>query len=412
MSAITLCLRDPALRAAGLVMALQGAIACSFGPYFSTLAVHSFGFGDRGYAVLLVLSSLVSVSASVIGGIRADQTANRRQVTLVAVCSLLLGTVLMTATPGPAIFALTAALLIPISSITFGQVFALARLAATRYRPEQRDGIMAVIRALFAAPFVVALPLWSLAFAAGSSVTMIFPVGLLMSAVMLVAVLRLWPSDKAAPWDDRPSGLSFRAALAEMGHPRIAARVVALGAVTGASTVYMAIISLVMVAEVARGTEDVALYVGLVAGLEVPVMLLLPGLTRGIPRTRLDLRRSRALRPPRRPSARHGRVAPGLASGPARRCRRGRHPHDPHSLFAGPSGRPAGSRGLAHGGAAPCGGCDRRDLLCAWHRICRLRHRRASGRRSLTDRSRRALGRRAALNFCAANAAECCAATT
>ena len=72
MSAITLCLRDPALRAAGLVMALQGAIACSFGPYFSTLAVHSFGFGDRGYAVLLVLSSLVSVSASVIGGIRAD----------------------------------------------------------------------------------------------------------------------------------------------------------------------------------------------------------------------------------------------------------------------------------------------------------------------------------------------------
>ena len=287
MSAITLCLRDPALRAAGLVMALQGAIACSFGPYFSTLAVHSFGFGDRGYAVLLALSSLVSVSASVIGGIRADQTANRRQVTLVAVCSLLLGTVLMTATPGPAIFALTAALLIPISSITFGQVFALARLAATRYRPEQRDGIMAVIRALFAAPFVVVLPLWSVAFAAGSSVTMIFPVGLLMSAVMLVAVLRLWPSDKAAPWDDRPSGLSFRAALAEMGHPRIAARVVALGAVTGASTVYMAIISLVMVAEVARGTEDVALYVGLVAGLEVPVMLLLPGLTRGIPRTRL-----------------------------------------------------------------------------------------------------------------------------
>lgn len=287
MSAITLCLRDPALRAAGLVMALQGAIACSFGPYFSTLAVHSFGFGDRGYAILLALSSLVSVSASVIGGIRADQTANRRQVTLVAVCSLLLGTFLMTVTPGPAIFALTAALLIPISSITFGQVFALARLAATRYPPEQRDGIMAVIRALFAAPFVVVLPLWSLAFAAGSPVTMIFPVGLLMSAVMLIAVLRLWPSDKAAPWDDRPSGLSFRAALAEMGHPRIAARVVALGAVTGASTVYMAIISLVMVAEVARGTEDVALYVGLVAGLEVPFMLLLPALTRGIPRTRL-----------------------------------------------------------------------------------------------------------------------------
>ena len=289
MSAIILCFRDPALRAAGLVLALQGAIACSFGPYFSTLAVNSFGFGDRGYAVLLALSSMVSVSASVIGGIRADQTANRRQVTLLAVLSLMLGTSLMTATPGRWVFALTAALLIPVSSITFGQVFALARLAASRYPEDARDGIMAVIRALFAAPFVVVLPLWSLAFAAGSPVTAIFPVGLILSAVMLLAVLRLWPSDKAVTWEDRPSGLTFRAALAEMGRPRIAARVLALGAVTGASTLYMAIISLVMVAEVGRGTKDVALYVGLVAGLEVPFMLALPRFTRGIGRPTLIL---------------------------------------------------------------------------------------------------------------------------
>jgi SET family sugar efflux transporter-like MFS transporter len=287
MSAIRLCLTDPALRAAGLIMALQGAVVCSFGPYFSTLAVHSFGFGDHGYAVLLALSSLVSVSASVIGGIRADQTANRRKVTLVAVLSLILGTGLMTLTPGPWIFALATAFLIPVSSITFGQVFALARLAATRYPPADRDGILAVIRALFAAPFIVVLPLWSIAFAAGASVALIFPAALLLSAAMLAAVHRLWPADGATPWDDRPSGLNFRAALAEMGRPSIAARVVALGAVFSASTVYMAIISLVMTPDIGRSTADVALYVGLVAGLEVPFMLLIPSLTRGIPRTRL-----------------------------------------------------------------------------------------------------------------------------
>jgi MFS transporter, SET family, sugar efflux transporter len=287
MSAIRLCLTDPALRAAGLILAMQGAVACSFGPYFSTLAVHSFGFGDRGYAILLALASLISVSASVIGGIRADQTANRRKVTLTAVAALILGMVLMTATPGPWVFALTAAVLIPISSVTFSQVFALARLAATRHPADQRDGIMAVIRALFALPFIIVLPLWSIAFAAAAPVTLIFPVGLALSAVMLLAVLRLWPADGTALWDDRPSGLSFRAALAEMGHPKIAARVIALGAVFSASTVYMAIISLVMVPEIGRGTKDVALYVGLVAGLEVPFMLLIPSLTKGIPRTRL-----------------------------------------------------------------------------------------------------------------------------
>lgn len=289
MSAIRLCLSDPALRAAGVILALQGAVACSFNPYISTLAVNTFGFGDHGYAVILTLASIVSVSSSVIGGIRADQTARRRQITLTAVFALLLGTLLMTVYPTPWTFALTAAFLIPVSSITFGQVFALARLAATRHPPDQRDGIMAVIRALFAAPFVVVLPLWSIAFAAGASVALIFPMALALSLLMLLAVLRLWPADGAAQWEDRPSGLSFRAALSEMGHPRIAARVIALGAVFSASTVYMAIISLIMVPAVGRGSQDVALYVGVVAGLEVPFMLMIPSLTRGIPRTRLIL---------------------------------------------------------------------------------------------------------------------------
>ncbi len=289
MSAIRLCFTDPALRTAGLVIVLQGAIVCSFGPYFSTLAVNAYGFGDRGFAVLLVLSSVVSVSASVYGGIRADQTANRRQVTLAAVVALALGMLLMTVVPGPWAFALVAAVLLPMGAVTFGQVFALARMAATRHARGERDGIMAVIRALFALPFVLVLPLWAAAFAQGAAVTAIFPVGLLLAGGMLLLVLRRWPKDGSTAWEDRPSGLSFRAALAEMGHPRLAARVVALGAVNAAATIYIAIVSLVMVADVGRSVADVALYVGLVAGLEVPFMLALPRLTRGVDRTLLIL---------------------------------------------------------------------------------------------------------------------------
>jgi MFS transporter, SET family, sugar efflux transporter len=289
MSAIRLSLSDPALRVAGIVIALQGAIVSSFGPYFSTLAVRTYGFGDAGFAVLLAISSLVSVGASVAGGIRADQTAQRRQVTLVSVLSLTLGMALMTLVPGPWVFALSFSLLFPMGALTFGQVFALARLAATQHPEDERDGIMAVIRALFAAPFVVVLPIWALVFAQGLPVTAVFPVGLVLSVVMLGVVLRHWPKDGSAAWDDRPSGLTFRAALREIGQPRLAARVVALGAVLSTATVYIALVSLVMVAEVGRGTADVALYVGLVAGLEVPVMLMLPRLTRGWDRTWLIL---------------------------------------------------------------------------------------------------------------------------
>lgn len=126
MSAIRLVLSDPALRAAGVVMALQGAIVCSFGPYFSTLAVNTFGFGDAGFAVLLAL-----------------------------------------------------------------------------------------------------------VFADGAPLLTIYPVGLVMAAGMLAVVLRYWPVDGTGRWDDRPSGLSFRAALAVMAHPALA-----LGAVLAAGTIY------------------------------------------------------------------------------------------------------------------------------------------------------------------------------
>ena len=285
MTAIRLVLNDPALRVAGLVIFLQGAIVCSFGPYFATLAVHTFGFGDAGFAVLLALASAITVSASVIVGIRADQTAARRRIALSAVATLLSGMVLMTAVPGPAVFVLATAVLFPVASTTFGQVFALARLAASAHPQAARDGIMAVIRALFAAPFVVVLPLWALAFAQGAPILAIYPVGLVMAGLMLALVWRYWPRDGATGWEDRPSGLSFRAALAEMAHPALAGRVLALGAVNAAGTIYIALISLLMVAGIGRGTADVALYVGLVAGLEVPFMLLLPALSRGWNRT-------------------------------------------------------------------------------------------------------------------------------
>lgn len=285
MRSIGIVLKDPALRTAGVVIALHGAVVSSFGPYFSTLAVKTYGFGDTGFAVLLALSSVLSVTASVGAGIRADQTANRRQIAMLSVLCLVVGMGLMTVAPGAWVFVLAGAVLFPLSSSVFGQVFALARLATSRYPVGERDGIMAVIRALFALPFVVVLPLWSLAFAGGATIWTIFPAGLLLSGGMLAVVARYWPMDGATEWVDRPSGLSFRAALAEMAQPALAARVLALGGVTAAGTIYIALISLLMVAEVGRGPQDVALYVGLVAGLEVPFMLILPSVSRGWSRT-------------------------------------------------------------------------------------------------------------------------------
>jgi MFS transporter, SET family, sugar efflux transporter len=287
-SALGLILRDGDLRLAAGLMMLQGAFACSLGPYLSVLAVRQFGLGDRGYAMVMVVSTLVSVTAALAAGIRADQTANRRGIALWACGLMVAGTAAMTLAPGAATFVLAHALILPLSTL-FGQLFAQARLAAGAHDPATRDGIMSTIRALFALPFVIVLPLWALAFDRGAAVLSVYPVALGLAVAMLVLTARAWPRPATSAWSDHPSGLSLRQALAELANRALGLRILALGAVSAGGTAYWAIMGLVLTREGGAGASTAALYAGLVAGLEVPFMLALPWVLPRFDRTWLIL---------------------------------------------------------------------------------------------------------------------------
>ena len=266
--------RDLTLRMVAGLMLLQGALVCSFGPYVSVLAVRIFGLGDRGYALMLVVATLVSVTAALYAGIRADQTANRRALAISAAFVIVLGASVMTVAPSTPSFLLAQALLFP-SNTLFGQLFAQARLAALDHPAATRNGIHSTLRALFALPFVVVLPLWSLALNHGAALLSIYPVALALGAVMLATIWRRWPTRAAMEGRDAPSGLTVRAALAEVAAPRLALRILALGAVSAGGTAYWAVMGLVLTPLSGSG-GNAALYAGLAAGLEVPFMLALP----------------------------------------------------------------------------------------------------------------------------------------
>ncbi|MEO8244655.1 MAG: hypothetical protein ABI832_20380 [bacterium] len=285
---IATILHDRDLRLTAGLMVLQGAFACSFGPYISILAVRQFGLGDRGYAVVLMVSTLISVTAAIAAGIRADQTANRRSIALWSCVLIVLGCALMTALPGPLTFILAHTLIFPLNTL-FGQLFAQSRLAAQKYPPATRDGILATIRALFALPYVVVLPLWSYAFNHGTQILTVYPVALVIAAAMLAITARAWPHATATTWADTPSGLSLRQALAELASPALGLRIFALGAVSAGGTAYWAIMGLSISNPDGSGTGTAALYAGLVAGLEVPFMMALPLILPYFRRTHLIL---------------------------------------------------------------------------------------------------------------------------
>lgn len=288
MTSLSLLWRDPAIRLIALGMLLLGVLNASVYPYQSLVATQVVGLSDTAFAAVLIVASGVAVSASVLFGILGDQKAGRRNLALWSTGAALAGVGLMLLAPGPVTLALAHGLLIPVASSLYGQLFALARLVRGD-EGATREATLGAIRSMMSVSFLAMLVFWTFAFGAGADVMSVYVSAGAAALVMMAAMWIGWPKDGATRWDDRPSGLNFRGAMAEIGRPRILTRLVLLGAIASAGNLYMALTALVFTSTPGRGTGDVALYVGLVAGWEVPFMLLLPRLAHRISRHALFL---------------------------------------------------------------------------------------------------------------------------
>ena len=275
MTPIRFVLRHPTLRLIAVALLLLGAQNASVYPYQSLIAIERIGMTKPAFSLLLVMASLIAVTSSVAFGVLGDQIGHRR---LIALGTALCGTVgigLMLAFPGLWSLILCQGVLLPLASSMYGQLFALARLASANDGPS-RDAVLGAIRSAMSLSFLAMLIFWTFAFGFGLSELAVYVSGGFASLGMSVLVWFGWPKDGQTAWDDPRSGLRLRDALAEVAKPKVAIRVALLGALASAGNLYMVLVSLVFDASPLRGPADVALYVGLVAGWEVPAMLIMP----------------------------------------------------------------------------------------------------------------------------------------
>lgn len=273
MSALALIFRQPALRLIFLALLLLGAHNASVYPYQSLIAIERIGLSAPAFALVLVLASITAVTASVLLGILGDQRGHRRRIALLATLSSLIGLLLMLIFPGKLSLILCHGILLPIASSLYGQLFALARLVT----PDSltRDPVQAGLRSAMSLSFLAMLVFWTFGFAAEIDVMAIYVSAAMASFGLVVLIYFGWPRDGATEWADQRSGLNFLQAFKEIAHPSILLRLLLLGAISASGILYMVLISLVFDASPVRDASDVALYVGLVAGWEVPCLLLL-----------------------------------------------------------------------------------------------------------------------------------------
>ena len=283
MSVLKYVLGHPTLRLIAAALLLLGAHNASVYPYQSLIAIEKIGLSKGTFSLVLVLASVVAVTSSVLFGILGDQYGARRRIALITAFCSTLGLALMLLVPGKVSMILTHGLLLPLSASIYGQLFALLRIANPA-EGQGREMIQSTIRSAMSTGFLLMLVFWTLVFGLGAPVMAVYLSGGAASLGISLLLYFRWPRDGAKGLNDARSGLNLAEAMREIARPLILSRVLMIGAVASAGNVYMVLISLVFEASPIRGPSDVALYVGVVAGWEVPAMILLPRLVAHLPR--------------------------------------------------------------------------------------------------------------------------------
>ncbi len=274
-----LILRDPVLRLSAIASLMFGCFAASIGPYQSLIAVREFQMSNGAYAAVLIGALVVAVLTAIGVGILTDQRPSRRRMAIVATLANLVAALLVWLLPSKTSFVVAHVALIPLGGTVFGQILALARLASQSLPLQDRPGVLAIVRAAMAVPFVVLLPLWGIAADHGLSLVHIY-LGLAgFSVLQLVLILRNWPPDATAPWVEVKSGLGFRAALGEMLAPPVFLRVQLFGALQAGGALAGILVGLAM-AGAGRPTGEVGLFFAAFVAVEVVVTLMVGTLTR------------------------------------------------------------------------------------------------------------------------------------
>lgn len=283
MTPILFVLRHPTLRLIAVALLLLGAHNASVYPYQSLIAIERLGISKPAFSLMLVMASVIAVVSSVAFGVLGDQFGHRRLIALgTALCSTV-GIGLILAFPGVWALILCQGVLLPLASSIYGQLFALARLASPD-EGRSRDAVLGTIRSAMSFSFLAMLIFWTFAFGFGLSEMSVYVSGGVASLGMSLLVWFRWPKDGQTAWQDPRSGMRLRDALAQIAKPNVAIRVLLLGALASAGNLYMILVSLVFDASPVRDPADVALYVGLVAGWEVPAMLIMPRFAHLLPR--------------------------------------------------------------------------------------------------------------------------------
>jgi predicted MFS family arabinose efflux permease len=269
-SAASLILKTPQLRVTVLTLMCYAATMASTMPFQSVIGIKELGLSDTAFSGFMFAAAVMNVVASVWLGAMSDSISNRKALILGLTLCGILGYGLIYAYPSKHIFIICMVTLVPLARAAYSILFGGLRRELHDQDTATIASVNSTARAAFILAWIIAPGVIGWWLKDSASLLPAF----LIACIASVAILVIYGSFGHPAQTMKQEKTGFLASLALIATPVIMLRVFVIALGSGAHSLHSMLHPLIMTGPAHGTTADVGIYAGLLAGLEIPFMLL------------------------------------------------------------------------------------------------------------------------------------------
>jgi MFS family permease len=267
-------LTTSSLRIATITLFCLGFTYASTVPYLSIIGVDQLGMSTWLFSVLGVFAALAGMIGTLLLGYFSDRVQDRKKSILVVLAVGFLGFGAFAMMPAVWSFVLSLVIIYPIANSAYPQLFAVIRTQTNKFGEREAVAINSVVRAIYAGSWILVPGLVGLFIATRKNITDCYAIAAAAFLLCFIFYAVFGSSTKNEAHNSNFAWQGMKAALRLVASKRIAYRILALGMIATVHPANSNLLPLFITHLHGGSTRDVGVIAGLVAGLEIPFMLL------------------------------------------------------------------------------------------------------------------------------------------
>jgi Major Facilitator Superfamily len=238
------------------------------------IAVKQLDMPEQGYALIAVAMAVTGMLGGLLIGHFSDRAQDRKRLIMISLTTGFLGYGGFALWPSRSTFWFCLLVVMPVATSAYGQLFAVIRSITQEHGSKEAASINSVVRSIYAASWIIVPGLVGAFIATRESTSDSFVVAAAAFGLCLFMYGVFGSSGGRAAASKQKSWDSLREAFSLVLGTRISSRLVSLALIACVYTANASILPLFILHFEGGTTSDVGILAGLVAGLEIPFMLL------------------------------------------------------------------------------------------------------------------------------------------